>query len=293
MYALVSYKAMYSKFSSAREWKEIAPNPTPRLLAKATIRDRSKATYFVIRSPHKRTVSCFMDKFRKQPTRINEPGFEWQACHKLLYPICAISRTASNEEIASRFLDFSFDEFIEVLLQVYRLDGHFQPQSWTRKLIFGRNRLLNWPNCKLIRMEDADALQLIPGIDWTVKTNVTEHIKQDFDQLKSQGFEFWSEPAYNNFGPAVGETMEGAFDGPDGVVINLVELMTKDPKTLIGNMHAFVTEYGRTSTGFTPVVTTAHSERLVRLPLFYGIEPESIQKIIEELKAFYVNLTQT
>lgn len=87
----------------------------------------------------------------------------------------------------------------------------------------------------------------------------TRDIRQDYAQLSAAGFRFWSEPAYNNFGPAVGETMEVAFDGPDGVVINLVELLTHDPRTLIGHIHGFVASYGRTATGFTPVVTTAHS----------------------------------
>jgi catechol 2,3-dioxygenase-like lactoylglutathione lyase family enzyme len=100
----------------------------------------------------------------------------------------------------------------------------------------------------------------------------TQDIKQDFLQLKSQGFDFWSEPAYNNFGPAVGETMELAFDGPDGVVINLVELLTEDPKTLIGHIHSFVSAYGRTPAGFTAVVTTAHSvlDMEKALAFYYG-----------------------
>jgi catechol 2,3-dioxygenase-like lactoylglutathione lyase family enzyme len=100
----------------------------------------------------------------------------------------------------------------------------------------------------------------------------TSDIKQDFLQLKSQGYDFWSEPAYNNFGPAVGETMELAFDGPDGVVINLVELLTKDPKTLVGHIDSFVTEYGRTPSGFTAVVTTAHSvlDMEKALAFYYG-----------------------
>ena len=55
----------------------------------------------------------------------------------------------------------------------------------------------------------------------------TSNMERDYAQLKSQGFNFWSEPARNNFGPAVGETLEAAFDGPDGVVINMIELISK------------------------------------------------------------------
>ena len=83
-------------------------------------------------------------------------------------------------------------------------------------------------------------------------------IEKDCAQLKSQGFNFWSEPAHNNFGPAVGETLEAPFDGPDGVVINLIQLLSDDPKTVIGHIVKFIEEYGRTPTGFTSVVTTAH-----------------------------------
>ena len=100
----------------------------------------------------------------------------------------------------------------------------------------------------------------------------TSDIAKDYEQLKAQGFNFWSEPAYNNFGPGVGETMEVAFDGPDGVVINMVELLTEDPETIIGHVRNFVADYGRTSTGFTAVVTTAHSviDMEKALAFYYG-----------------------
>ena len=58
--------------------------------------------------------------------------------------------------------------------------------------------------------------------------------------------------------PEVGTPIEVVFEGPDGVMINLVELATTDPKTRIGQMRAYVEKHGRTKTGFTPVVTTNH-----------------------------------
>lgn len=97
-------------------------------------------------------------------------------------------------------------------------------------------------------------------------------IKRDFARLKAQGFQFWSEPAHNNFGPYVGETMEASGDGPDGVVINLIQLLTEDPKTVIGRIVSFVNRYGRTPTGFTSVVTTAHTvaDMEKALAFYYG-----------------------
>lgn len=84
-------------------------------------------------------------------------------------------------------------------------------------------------------------------------------IRRDYERLKAEGFNFWSEPAHNNFGPAVGETLEASGDGPDSIVINLIELISDDPKTVIGHIVKFIQGYGRTPTGFTSVVTTAHT----------------------------------
>ncbi len=87
----------------------------------------------------------------------------------------------------------------------------------------------------------------------------TSDVNRDYEQLHAQGYEFWSEPNHINFGPAVGEAMEFAFEGPDGVVINLVELLSTDKDSMIGHLYHFVNDYGRTPTGFTPVATTAHT----------------------------------
>jgi catechol 2,3-dioxygenase-like lactoylglutathione lyase family enzyme len=95
---------------------------------------------------------------------------------------------------------------------------------------------------------------------------------KDYEKLKAQGFNFWSQPAHNNFGPVVGETLEAAFDGPDGVVINLIQLLSESPKTVIGRIIEFIKQYGRTPTGFTSVVTTAHGvlDMEKALAFYYG-----------------------
>jgi catechol 2,3-dioxygenase-like lactoylglutathione lyase family enzyme len=97
-------------------------------------------------------------------------------------------------------------------------------------------------------------------------------VKRDYATLKAQGYEFWSEPNHLNFGPAVGEALEFAFEGPDGVVINLVECLTHDPQTMIGHLYHFMRDYGRTPTGFTPVATTAHTvmDTQKALDFYYG-----------------------
>lgn len=108
-------------------------------------------------------------------------------------------------------------------------------------------------------------------------------IRKDYERLTAQGFRFWSEPAHNNFGPVVGETLEAAFDGPDGVVINLIELLTTDPKTVIGRIVSFIDRYGRTPTGFTSVVTTAHTVADMEKALAFYYGPLHLTLFIESV----------
>jgi catechol 2,3-dioxygenase-like lactoylglutathione lyase family enzyme len=88
--------------------------------------------------------------------------------------------------------------------------------------------------------------------------------------LAAAGYPFWSEPTQHGLTAAVGAPLEVLFDGPDGVAINLVELVTRDKATRIGQMRAYVESLGYTRTGYTPVVTTSHVARsIARAREFY------------------------
>jgi catechol 2,3-dioxygenase-like lactoylglutathione lyase family enzyme len=93
----------------------------------------------------------------------------------------------------------------------------------------------------------------------------TSDIFGETEKFKAEGYEFWSEPVAHDFTPDVGTPIEVVFEGPDGVLINWVELATKDPQTRIGKMRAYVESLGKTKTGFTPVVTTASCMRDIEL----------------------------
>jgi catechol 2,3-dioxygenase-like lactoylglutathione lyase family enzyme len=111
----------------------------------------------------------------------------------------------------------------------------------------------------------------------------TSDIARDYEQLSSKGFSFWGEPARQDFGPGVGETFELAFDGPDGVAINLVELITQDPQTMVGQLNEYVANYGRTDTGFTSVVTTAHTVADMEKALAFYYGPLGMTLFIESV----------
>jgi len=86
----------------------------------------------------------------------------------------------------------------------------------------------------------------------------TADIRAASREIASLGYEFWSEPIAHKMAPDVGVPIEVVFEGPDGVLINLVELATTDTATQIGKMRAYVEQHGRTRRGFTPVVTSHH-----------------------------------
>ncbi len=99
----------------------------------------------------------------------------------------------------------------------------------------------------------------------------TADIHAAFKALKKSGFVTWAQPVQHHFGPAVGDPIEGIFEGPDRVPINLVELATRDPATRVGQMRAYVERRGYTKTGFTPIVTTSHGvDSCERAMAWYG-----------------------
>ena len=99
----------------------------------------------------------------------------------------------------------------------------------------------------------------------------TADIHSIFKGLKKDGFVLWSDPVQHFFGADVGDPIEGIFEGPDRVPINLVELATRDPATRVGQMRAYVEERGYTPAGFTPIVTTSHGvDSCERAMAWYG-----------------------
>ncbi|HJN04157.1 MAG TPA: VOC family protein [Alphaproteobacteria bacterium] len=91
----------------------------------------------------------------------------------------------------------------------------------------------------------------------------TSDIFAETEKFRALGYEFWSDPVAHEFTDNVGTPIEVVFEGPDGVLINWVELASDDPETRIGKMRAYVESFGRTPAGFTPVVTSAHCMRSV------------------------------
>ncbi|MEM7283724.1 MAG: VOC family protein, partial [Pseudomonadota bacterium] len=123
---------------------------------------------------------------------------------------------------------------------------------------------------------DGDTKKLYSSLGWLERTfygsssklyteyfiaSDTQDIREDHRYFSDRGFNFWSSPVQHDFGEQVGQPIEVVFDGPDGVAINPVQLESLKADSLIAEMRGYVEQYGRTSKGFTPVVTSAHFVR--------------------------------
>lgn len=179
-YVLNSYKVLFSLFADSPAWNLLGEF-SPRIAASIVRRNALFRTTQIVRNPYDRIVSCFKDKFRKQPLRIHEQNFEWQACHKIMFPFCRISPHDPSHVMAQRFLEMSFPEFLEILPRVYQLEGHFHPQVWSSSLSIGKSRRFRLPFVRVIRMEEKESLAQIPDVNFSVTMNSTADVPQDFE----------------------------------------------------------------------------------------------------------------
>ena len=126
----------------------------------------------------------------------------------------------------------------------------------------GRVLLLDFKseNKKLIRPKDTSRAYGLFNLNF-----YTDDIESDTKKFESKGYRIWSKPTYYEMSEGQGSPTEVLLDGPDNIAVNLVELTDDDPSSKVGQMKAYTQKNGRTPTGLTPVVTSAHTTRDIDL----------------------------
>jgi catechol 2,3-dioxygenase-like lactoylglutathione lyase family enzyme len=159
---------------------------------------------------------------------------------------------------------------------VTRWSGHAFEQHWrlppgssARAVVLGfpgssvgRILLLEFdaPNRQFVRQPGQDR----PYGIWNLNF-YTYDIAGAAGDVEARGYQLWSRPtehliAANAGAATVGEPTEVLFEGPDGVIINLVQLPAGEG-TRVGEMRRYLDQHGTTPTGYTEVVTSAHTVR--------------------------------
>lgn len=90
----------------------------------------------------------------------------------------------------------------------------------------------------------------------------TQEIGRSVRALVEAGCEPWTDPVAYEVGEGEGAPTEVIVEGPDGVLLNLVQ-PEGAPGTPVGEIRAFLDRRGTTSSGFSEVVTTAHAVRSI------------------------------
>lgn len=100
----------------------------------------------------------------------------------------------------------------------------------------------------------------------------TSEIGRASRALSAAGFESWTDPVAYEVGKGDGAPTEVIVEGPDGVLLNLVQPEGK-PGSAVGEIRAFLDGRGTTATGFSEVVTTAHAVRSIdeALPFYVDV----------------------
>jgi catechol 2,3-dioxygenase-like lactoylglutathione lyase family enzyme len=87
-----------------------------------------------------------------------------------------------------------------------------------------------------------------------------DDIEAQTSRLEALGCKAWSRPLVHDMGPAIGQPIEVMLDGPDGVIINLIQLRATNPEARILRTVAYIEDSGGFNRrGTTPVVTSAHN----------------------------------
>ena len=164
----------------------------------------------------------------------------------------------------------------EATLRDLRFAGHWRmpPESRThavlleaRGLPVGRILLLSFvdPRRERIRARRERRMIGLMNLNFYVAD-----IGAAYRDLSAKGYEFWWPPKQHRLSEGVGEETGALLEGPDGVIVNLIQLDTTDETKRIGAMRKFFLEEGATRTGFSPVVTSAHGvrERARAIPIY-------------------------
>jgi len=179
-YLSTSPKVLYTTMTFQEELNELTNMQFLEYLLWDTVRGIHRPQYMLVRNPYDRLVSCFADKFRRSPLK-RTPEEGWQSCQRLYFPFLGLSEQDEFEKIRDRLLKVTFSEFMHILPNVIRKEGHFWPQSWML-----RARLKKIPITTTLKINrfyrietDLQKVEFELGLDTSFKMQQSEHGPSD------------------------------------------------------------------------------------------------------------------
>ena len=148
---------------------------------------------------------------------------------------------------------------------------------------YGRVMLLDFGGDDRIEVRDiADGLAVVGLVNLNF---YARDIVAATDALAMAGCRPWSAPLSHDMGPQVGSPIEVMIDGPDTVVLNLLQ-HTPGPDTRSGRMGLYMRDaFGYSRAGLTPVVTSAHNVRDMDLAVAFYREVLGLEPVLDVVMA--------
>ncbi|MFO1425626.1 MAG: hypothetical protein U1F11_01355 [Steroidobacteraceae bacterium] len=121
----------------------------------------------------------------------------------------------------------------------------------------GRVALLQFDAPQRHRIRDTDGQSVFGFVNLNF---YVDDIELRTAQLEARGCTAWSRPLVHDMGPAIGQPIEVMLEGPDGVIINLIQLRAVNPEARILRTIAWLQDHGGFNRcGTTAVATSAHN----------------------------------
>ena len=155
-----NYKVMYSMLKRQRQWKKSK---------KWVIKLLPYKSFGLVRNPYDRLVSFYFDKLNKS---LND-GDYFSRSQRIFFPILDDISNASSLEKYQALKAITFNEFIQLLPEIYDKNRHLHPQYWVFK---------NLRVDTFLQIENPAAKQFMQenlGVDLKIKANVTQ--KKDLE----------------------------------------------------------------------------------------------------------------
>ena len=176
-YLTTSYKVMYSTLMNQQKLKKTSVlHALGNQWASRVWSALSCPHFLLVRNPYTRVESLFRNKFRESPLRLKMYPHSkgWQDIQILFAE--KLRPDARTSKMEDRLLDIDFNEYVEVLPELYTLDVHLWPQYDHSHL---RYRGIHWSMAyqRTLKMENEKDLSFIQSslnLDLSKKVNAVE-----------------------------------------------------------------------------------------------------------------------
>jgi catechol 2,3-dioxygenase-like lactoylglutathione lyase family enzyme len=182
---------------------------------------------------------------------------------------CAVIGAENLDDSIAFYRDaLGFDVVDRAVLQGTAFETHWQLSPGARaEMAVLADRGCEVGRLALVRFEATNRLRIrsVSGQRFFGLVNLnfyTDDVRLKTKHLEAAGCRAWSEPVVHDMGEEVGQPIEVMLDGPDGIIINMIELQGRSPAARILRTRGYIDDAGGFNRcGATPVATSQHCVR--------------------------------